>query len=128
VPSRIAVAPGAGASGDPRDEFCCALSFPGGSVASLLYSASGSSKLPKERLEAFCAGAAYVLDDFVSLASWDPGERTLIGSRTQDKGLQAQWEAFLSAVHGERPWPISLGEQIGASRVALSVEHQLVGR
>ncbi len=41
--------------------------FADGSVANLIYTASGTTIYPKERLEIFCGGNVYVLDDFRQL-------------------------------------------------------------
>lgn len=107
----------------PDDNFVATVRFSDGSVASLAYTAAGSSAYAKEHMEIFCDGQVYLLDDYVELQR--AGDRQpLYKSASADKGLPAQWRAFCAGVR-TGVWPASLEEQLAASRIALAVQSQL---
>lgn len=107
----------------PDDNFVATVRFSDGSVASLTYTAAGSSAYAKEHMEVFCDGHVYLLDDYVELQR--AGDRTpLLKTVNTDKGLPAQWRAFCAGAR-DGIWPASLDEQFAASRIALAVQTQL---
>jgi predicted dehydrogenase len=107
----------------PDDNFVATVRFSDGSVASLAYTAAGSSTYAKEHMEIFCDGQVYLLDDYVELRR--AGDRKpLYKTASADKGLAAQWQAFCAGARNG-VWPASLEEQLAASRIALAVQTQL---
>ncbi len=123
----LSISPPAGHGALARnDNFVATLRFADGSVATLTYTALGSTRYPKERLEVFCDGAVATLDDYRELryhgASGRPrGVRT----RRQDKGHLAELEAFGECVARGGAWPIPLAEQLQATRISFEVERAL---
>ncbi len=107
-----------------RDNLGVNLSFADGSVASVLYSAQGSPRLPKERLEAFAGSRTAILDDFVTLELYDGDSVRSRKSKRQDKGHLEEVAAFLQAVSGSRQ-PISLRELENVSLATLAVVESL---
>lgn len=108
----------------PRDNFTASVSFEDGSVATLTYTAMGSSEQPKEQMEVFCEGAVYVLDDYQDLAikgSKADGVKTSL----TDKGQQREVIEFAEAIRAGGEWPIPLWQQEQAMRIAFEVEDQL---
>ena len=104
-----------------HDNFTATVSFSDGSVATLLYTALGAKAHPKERMEVHADGMTVLLDDYreVSVAG---GAGKPWRSSTIEKG-QAEELAVLGRCLAEGgAWPISLADQLGASRVALAVE------
>jgi predicted dehydrogenase/threonine dehydrogenase-like Zn-dependent dehydrogenase len=79
--------------------FSIALGFPGGSLATILYSASGSPRLGKEYVEAHAGGLTGVLDDFKELVLQGPKGRTRARDKG-DKGHRAQFRAVKELVAG----------------------------
>lgn len=109
------------------DNFSATLRYADGSVCSLLYTALGPKQgLPKERIEVFCDGEAYVIDDFKSLVRSSDG--TTLWQGEQDKGHGNELEAFGRALHGETEVPIPFDQLIETSAVALHIEDLLYGR
>lgn len=105
----------------PDENFIATIRFEDGSVASLTYTTLGHSDLPKERMELFADGVAYVLDDYRTLTiagSRAPG----VSTRFIDKGHSDELLAFVSAARTGGDWPIPLWQQIQATRIALDVE------
>jgi predicted dehydrogenase/threonine dehydrogenase-like Zn-dependent dehydrogenase len=81
--------------------------FPDGSIGTVAYLANGDKAFPKERLEIFSGGRVAVLDDYRSLSLLKDGRKQVFRSPfRQDKGHQAEMEAFASAVTGRGPLPI----------------------
>jgi predicted dehydrogenase len=50
-----------------NDNFAATVTYADGSLASLTYTALGPKNLPKERIEIFCDGDAYIINDFKQL-------------------------------------------------------------
>lgn len=103
------------------DNFTATFRFEDGSVATLTYTALGASAYPKERMEVFCDGKVFALDDYHSLAITG-GKDKGFDLKHQDKGHQALLAAFIAAASGRQGWPIPLWQQLQASRMALAVD------
>jgi prepilin-type processing-associated H-X9-DG protein len=104
----------------PRDNFTATVAFADGSVATLTYTALGATQYPKERMEVFCDGVVYSLDDYRSLEITGSGASGL-KTQTQDKGHKAELAAFADAVR-DGEWPEPLWQQVQAMGVAFAVE------
>ena len=108
------------------DNFVATISYRDGSVCSLTYTALGSKAFPKEQLEVFCDGAVYALDDYKSLAVSGRKEAGWKSS-SMKKGHVEELQALGRALRDGGDWPISLDEQVRATRIALEVERRLTG-
>jgi predicted dehydrogenase/threonine dehydrogenase-like Zn-dependent dehydrogenase len=101
-----------------EDNVIITLEFPGGSLGTISYIAAGDRAYPKERVEVFGGGRVVVLDDFRHLETSSGGRRNVWRSRLkQDKGHQAEWEAFVHALSTGGPPPIPY-EQLHAVSMA----------
>ncbi len=107
-----------------RDNFVATIGFEDGSVASLVYTALGSSDHPKEQMEVFVDGKVLVLDNYQRL--------TIRGSRAkglktgiQEKGHRQELEEFAAAVKKGGEWPSPLWQQVQAMEIAFRVEEAL---
>lgn len=101
-----------------NDNVECSLWFPNGSLGTITYVANGDQAFSKERIEIFGGGSVAVLEDFRRLELVRRGRKTV--SRTflgQDKGHQAEWDAFAGAIRSGSPSPISFPE-IAATMMA----------
>ncbi|OAN55109.1 bi-domain-containing oxidoreductase [Magnetospirillum moscoviense] len=101
------------------DNFVATLSFADGSVCSLTYSALGAKDHPKERLEVFADGMVASLDDYRSLTL--AGTRAKGWAGNQDKGHKALMAALAKGL-ADGVWPISVEQQVAATRAALAVQ------
>jgi predicted dehydrogenase len=82
------------------DTLSVTLSFVDGSLATIVYAATGDTSYPKERVEVFCQGSVLVNDDFRCLTITSGGHtKTSKLSRT-DKGHAAELQGFLDLVQG----------------------------
>jgi predicted dehydrogenase len=92
------------------DQCFITLRHANGSVSSVAYLAGGDRALPKERIEVFGGGRAAVIDDFRSVTTSQGGKVRTRKLRRQDKGHQAEIEAFARAVTTGGPPPIPWSE------------------
>ena len=109
-----------------EDNVLISLEFADGSVGTVAYLACGDRSMPKERVEAFGGGRVAVLDDFRRLETYHAGRRRV--QRTwlrQDKGHQAEWEAFTAAIRAGGPPPIAYDQLMAASLTALAAVEAL---
>lgn len=109
------------------DNFCATLTYEDGSVGNLIYTALGPKKgLPKERIEIFVDGEAYLVDDFKKLVRTSDNT-TLWQASEADKGHQEELSRFGDALLNGSESPIPFSEIIETSAVALHIEDQLHG-
>jgi predicted dehydrogenase/threonine dehydrogenase-like Zn-dependent dehydrogenase len=105
----------------PDDKVSFTLSFADGSFGTVHYLANGHKSLPKERLEVFCAGRIFQLDNFRQLRGYGwPGFKTMKLWR-QDKGNAACAAAFISAIESGQVAPIPFEELVEVTRVSFEI-------
>jgi len=110
-----------------NDNFCATLAYADGSVGNLVYTALGPKQgLGKERVEVFCDGEAYIIDDYKSLSRASDGN-ILWQSPTADKGHLEEMSRLGAAIAGG-PAPIPFDELVESTAVALHIEDLLCGR
>ena len=110
------------------DNFVATLGYDDGSVGNLVYTALGPKKgLPKERIEVFCDGEAYLIDDFKSLTRCSDGE-VLWKSEQADKGHAEEMRLLGEAIAAGGPAVIAFDEIVETTAVALHVEDLIFGR
>jgi predicted dehydrogenase/threonine dehydrogenase-like Zn-dependent dehydrogenase len=107
-----------------RDNFTATLHFDDGSLATLIYTALGTTEFAKERLEAYCQGTVAVLDDYRRL-EFHGTRRAGLKQRLQDKGHREELRAFGRAIRAGGSWPIPLEQQLETSRISLQVEEAI---
>ena len=104
-----------------NDNFVTIIKFEDGSVATLTYTALGDRAYPKERMEVFCAGKVFLLDDYKSLTVG--GDKTpRVKSKTSEKGQKEELDAFANAILEGGDWPIPLWQQIQTSEIGFCIE------
>jgi len=108
-----------------RDNFVAILGFEDGSVATLTYTALGSSEFPKEQMEIYSDGKVLTLDDYKQLRIHGSNAKG-VTSKLTDKGHKRELEAFAETLGKGGEWPIPLWQQIQATEIACSVEEQLI--
>jgi predicted dehydrogenase/threonine dehydrogenase-like Zn-dependent dehydrogenase len=124
LPARVsAVATPQGASaGFVDDSTVISMVMTDGSIVSIIYTASGDSSVPKERVEIFCDRSVATLDDFKSADFVSGGKKTRLGSGAQDKGHAEEINVFFKALHEGGPAPISIESLIATSRACFAAQ------
>jgi predicted dehydrogenase len=111
-------------AGDTRyrgdDNVSLTLRFADGSLASVVYTAAGDSRIPKEYLEVFGEGRAAILEDFRTLSLARDGGTRKIRSANQDKGFEQEMRRFLAAVATGGPPPIPFEQSLATTRATLA--------
>jgi len=106
------------------DNFVTIVSFEDGSVATLTYTALGSSEFPKETMDIFVDGMVISLNDYRHLSISGLKQESL-KTRAADKGQKEELVAFARAIKGETGWPIPLWQQLQATRISIEVDRLL---
>ncbi len=109
-----------------EDNVVMTLTYPDGSIGSIIYVANGDKAMAKERIEVFAQGRMGVLDDFRSLELSYQGRRKVWRSRLrQDKGHAAEWRAFVGAVAQGGEVPIPYQHLLGVTQATLAAREAL---
>ena len=106
---------------DLEDIVSIILGFADGSVGNINYFANGSKNFPKEQLEVFSEGRVLFLDNFKSLRGYGLKNFSKKKLWQQDKGHQAGFNAFLSAVHQGEESPIPLDSIVNVTEATFAV-------
>jgi predicted dehydrogenase len=110
------------------DNFSATITYEDGSLAHLLYTALGpKTGLGKERIEIFCDGETYIVDDFKKLVRGSDGS-PIWQSAEVDKGHFEELSRFGDAISSGGVSPIPFDELVETSAVALYVDDMLHGR
>jgi predicted dehydrogenase len=107
-----------------NDNFVATVRYSDGSVCTLTYTALGSKQSPKERMDVFCDGKVFLLDDYKSLTVHG-ARKGAWSAKSQQKGQYEELVALAGALHKGSRWPISLADQLATTRVSFEVERQL---
>lgn len=106
-----------------NDNFNATVRHADGSVCTLTYTAMGSKSYAKERADIFVDGKVLTLDDYkqLTVAGGSGGWK----GTTMQKGQQEELAALAETLRKGAAWPISLEDQIFATRISFEVEKQI---
>lgn len=107
------------------DNVILTISFADGSIGTVVYTAAGDDRMPKERLEVFGEGAMAVLEDFRSLELSRGGRSRRQRTANQDKGFEEEIRRFLDAVRCGGPMPIPFEEAAASTWATLAAVDSL---
>ncbi len=107
------------------DDLAITLTYANGSLATILYTASGSHELAKEWLELHAGGSSFTIEDFRRLRCHPRRERPR--RHRQDKGAAELLREFVTSIRDGGPAPIPVEELLETSRACLAVVDQLRG-
>ena len=106
-----------------NDNFVTQFNMSDGSCCSLVYSALGSGKMSKERMEAFFDGKSLVMDDYLSLSGYGLPSSFNATSKTQDKGHEDLLNKFFdAAAKSDCESPIPFERIYWATKMSLVVD------
>jgi predicted dehydrogenase/threonine dehydrogenase-like Zn-dependent dehydrogenase len=109
------------------DNFVVSARYADGSLCTLTYTALGAKEYPKERMEVFCDGAVLSLDDYRSLSAVGRSAPHW-SARNAHKGQLEELQALHTALREGGHWPISLADQLAATRLSFAVDRALTAR
>lgn len=108
-----------------EDNVLVTLRFADGSNGALAYVAEGDKSLPKERVEIFGGGRAFVIEDFRSATLHRGGRQETLKLRAQDKGQAAYARAVCAVVRGGGEAPIPLEDLANTSRATFRIRESV---
>jgi predicted dehydrogenase len=98
------------------------LTFANGATGTISYLTGGSTRFPKETMDATGGGRSARLDNFRIAAVWSGGRKTTARARGgQDKGQRLEMEAFVEAIATGGPMPVSAGSLLATTRATIAV-------
>lgn len=107
------------------DTLTVTLAFGDGSVATILYAATGDTTYPKERVEVFCEGEVMVIDDFKTLTLVAGGNTRTQKLPRVDKGHSAEMLAFLDLAQGREVTTLTFADCVASTAATLKVIESL---
>ncbi len=116
----------AGSSRALAQDVAFQISFAGGSVGQILYTARGNPALAKERVEAHAGGCSAWIDDYRECRILRPGRSETV--RGRGKGHGEEIDALISAVRAGGPSPIPLAVLLRVTRATFEVHRALRAR
>ena len=108
-----------------EDNVFITLKFADGSNGSIAYVAEGDKALPKERVEIFCEGKSFVLDDYRSAISYSNGRADVIKLKQQDKGQLEETRVVCAVVLEGHVAPIALEDLAATTRATFRIRESL---
>ena len=101
--------------------------FANGATGTIAYLTGGSTRFPKETMDAVGGGRSARLDNFNTASVWTGrGKSTAKARGGQDKGQQAEMKAFVEAVRTGGPMPISVDSLLATTRATIAVGESLL--
>ena len=105
------------------DNIVASLKFANGTLGTISYLANGDKSASKERVEVFGGGAVAILEDFRRLELVRDGRKQVTRARwRQDKGHQAEMQAFVAALRSKTP-PIPFEQVVGSTLATLRLQN-----
>lgn len=90
------------------ESYSASFGFTDGSVGTLVYTTMGDVTCAKEYIEIYAGGKMAILRDFRSLEMTSGGKTRRSNLTRQDKGFNAEVEAFVESARGVAPAPFTL--------------------
>ena len=105
-----------------RDVFTVTLAFQDGSIGTIHYFSNGNKSFPKERIEVFCDGNIYSLDNFRKLEALNAsGKQKTHKLASQDKGHYSEIQAFINKIEGIESELIPVEDLLEVSKITLKL-------
>jgi predicted dehydrogenase/threonine dehydrogenase-like Zn-dependent dehydrogenase len=106
------------------DSVVASLKFANGTLGTISYLANGDKSAAKERIEVFGGGSVAILEDFRRLELVRHGRKQITRTRwAQDKGHKAEMQAFVDALRGNSPPPMSFEQIVGSTLATLRLQN-----
>ncbi len=117
----------AAGGGPDSDDVQVTVRFGNGTSGVISYLTGGSTRYPKETLDATGGGHSARLDNFRKAAVWSGrGHDTIRGRGGQDKGQRAELAAFVAACVSGAPMPIPFESLAATTRATIAVRDSLL--
>lgn len=116
----------AGKQWNRNDNFVAVLKYENGSICTLTYTSMGEKSVPKETCDLYFDGQIIQMNNFKEFIHYGAkGKKTTI---CNSKGHLEELEVLRNALTKNMQWPISLEDQLSATRISFEVENQIFNR
>ena len=107
-----------------NDNFVTSIKYKNGSICTLTYTSMGHKSYSKEKMEIFFDEKVLVMDDYKSVSIFG---KKVSGwqSKSPQKGQKEELEALAETLLRGASWPISLKDQIQATKLSLEIEEEI---
>ena len=107
-----------------RDSVSITIDYDDGSVATILYIATGDKSLPKEELQVFSSGRTAIMKNFTALELWSGSGKPKIETGS-GKGHQEEVMAFLESLKSSGEGPIPFDSLLATTLVTFAARESL---
>jgi len=114
--------------GRQNDNCSAMLTMADGSVCTLLYVANGDPSIAKERIEAFGQGRTAFIDNWRYAQLAHDGKSRKVRCPQGGKGHREQMAAFIGAVRGQWPVPITLHDAVTCTQTTLAIRASMLSQ
>lgn len=104
-----------------NDNFVATITYKDGSIANLTYTALGNKKFSKERMEVYCDGKVFFLEDYKTIQYFGYRGKK-ISSPFPEKGQKQELIEWAQSIKNNSSWPIPLWQQIQATKISFEVD------
>ena len=104
------------------DNMIATIKLADGSVGTIMYTAAGDKAYPKERVEIFCSGAVYVIDNFKSWQVRRQGHKGGGRGWNIDRGYRTELDTLFDCVRESKPFPVSLESYVLTTLTTFCIE------
>lgn len=109
-----------------NDNFAITLSYNNGSVAQISYISIGNNSLEKERIEIFCGGKSFVINDFLNMQLYGFGEKNLKLKKI-NKGHKKEFVEIFNKLKGKPSLIPELNYDLVATKLTLEMAGRING-
>jgi len=109
---------------ESADSFSLILSYPDGSVGTLIYTTTGSKDLSKEYIEIHTNNQSFVLKDFQSISSY-PNTRINKTLKKINKGWVEELDEFAKAIKRDKAHTIDWETISATTRITLEIQDEI---
>ena len=106
-----------------QDSIVITLTYTDGSLGTILYHSLGNSSYPKEQLEIAAEGTILSIEDYKRLEIYGTKKEKV--KKRQDKGFDAEINAFIKAILAGGPPPIPFSELVETTAVTFAIHRAL---
>lgn len=92
------------------DNVSIVIKFKDGSVGNIFYSASGDKAFSRERVEVYCEGKTFVIEDYKNSYYWLGGKTEKFKTFNQEMGYKEELKHFVNVIMGKEPLKIEYEE------------------
>jgi predicted dehydrogenase/threonine dehydrogenase-like Zn-dependent dehydrogenase len=120
LPSRV--------TSEPPQDVVATISYADGSIANLVYTARGDRRLPRERIEGFRAGTAFLIDNFRCTHFFGPGAPRVKRSWRLDRGYRGELGVWCEMLRRGVAAPVPFAAYAASTLTTLAVTEAITER